>query len=50
MQLDGKKDSQKKCEYTTPQLQRFGDLRDITLTVGPTGARDGQGSLRTRNH
>ena len=32
-----------KRAYQQPELQVYGDLRDITQTVGPHGTKDGSG-------
>ena len=36
--------------YQQPELQVYGDLRDITKTVGPHGVKDGSGKNAQKTH
>lgn len=39
-----------KKTYQRPQLQVYGDLRDITQNVGTGGAKDGSGKSTQKTH
>jgi hypothetical protein len=42
--------SKSKKAYQQPELQVYGDLRDITQTVGTHGAKDGSGKSTQKTH
>lgn len=42
--------SRSKKVYRQPELQVYGDLRDITKTVGPHGTKDGSGKNAQKTH
>ena len=41
--IHAKKDAVR-TPYSPPQIAEYGSLKDVTLTVGRTGARDGGGA------
>jgi hypothetical protein len=42
--------NERKKPYEQPQLQVYGNLRDITETLGVSGAADGGGPVLNKTH
>ena len=42
--------SRSKKVYRHPELQVYGDLRDLTQTVGTHGVKDGSGKSTQKTH